>query len=547
LIIGENRSFSSQEDFLRGFSRTAPPDRLHYQFIETDLQHCHNDMFQWLGADISYDALICTNVVFAEILNNTRKAYFNNQSFALYSVSPLVTTPLLNGIVQYEQDYRLLGRSAAEMLIQSSRDAPDAKRSRCLENAGLRRWIPLRSAKAEKLTLVTSIASPTARILQNISKIYSQNAGVEIKIALYSYDGLNELLSGPGNARAFDIIRTDVYHLPRYAETVLYPLAEIDPGIDSLFSGFLPGLYKTYSHHKGLVYALPSTPSAELLFYRRDLFENSGLCRQFSEEYGRELKIPRTYDEFNQIARFFTRAFNRHSPVEYGTLLVLGNTLFAAREFFSRFFSYTKNLYNPAGDMEIAGPTGIKAMEDLLAIRGCVNPRFSADQLDAARTFAGGNIAMAKIFSNSAGELISSDSKIAGRLGYAMVPGNNPLIGGGVIGICRHSKYKEAALEFIKWLSQETVSGAITIMGSASPCKAVYENYGIIDTYPWLSVARDCFSVSQTSYVPQNYGGIFDGTKFLNSIGMAVHTVFNGISGAAEALGQVSGSGSCPG
>jgi multiple sugar transport system substrate-binding protein len=319
----------------------------------------------------------------------------------------------------------------------------------------------------------------------------------------------------------------------------MYPLSKIDPAIDSLFEKFLPGLYKTYSHHKGLIYALPSTPSAELLFYRRDLFESTALCRQYFEEHGEELKVPSTYGEFNRIARFFTRYINGHSPTEYGTTLILGSTYLTAKEFLSRFYSYTGELYDENGKITIADEAGLKAMEDLLDLRSSVNPHYCASQLESVNVFARGAAAMTKIFSNSASELISRDSKVAGALGYAMAPGNNPLIGGGVIGVGRYSKHKEEALNFIKWLSEETVSGVMTSMGSVSPCKAVYENYDIIDTYPWLAVAKDCFSISRTNYIPQNYQGIFDETRFLNSIAMAVHTVFNGIRSPAEALGMI--------
>jgi multiple sugar transport system substrate-binding protein len=496
-------------------------------------------MFQWLDADKAWDALICTNMLFAGILNNAKKVYFSNLSFAVYSVAPRTNVPVEDGIIRYEQDYRLLGRSAAKMLLEKGPETGGRAGSLCLENAGLRRWILPRIAKPDKLTLITSVGSSTARILRNISKMYTRNTGVEIKIALYSPEGLDEFFSGAGDGEAVDIIRTDVYRLPLYAETVLCPLSEIDPGAGSLFENFLPGLYKAYSLHKGTLYALPSTPSAELLFYRRDLFESAVLCRQFFEEYGRELKIPGTYEDFNRISRFFTRFFNPHSPVDYGTNLILGNASLTAKEFLSRFFSYTECLYSPEGEIEIAGQAGIRAMEDLLALRDCVNPHFYSSAPEAARAFASGETAMAKIFSNSAGELISAGSRVADRLGYAMTPGNNPLIGGGIIGVCRHSKHKDGALDFIKWLSQETVSGAMTSMGSVSPCKGVYENYGIIDSYPWLSIAKDCFSLSRTSYIPPGCDGIFDETKFLNTIGMAVHAVFDGISGASEALGKI--------
>jgi multiple sugar transport system substrate-binding protein len=405
-----------------------------------------------------------------------------------------------------------------------------------LENTGIRSWKPLTKKGPERLTLVTSINTPAPRMLQNISKIYRQATGTEIKIALYSTESISDLFSHPENLKAFDIIRTDVFHLPWFAEKVLYPLSKIDSRIDSIFDKFLPGLNPIYSRYKETVYALPSAPSAELLFYRRDLFESTVFCRQYYEEYGEEFKVPASYEEFNRIARFFTREQNPHSPVEYGTGIVMWNSALAAREYLSRFFSYTDKLYDDKGNLCISGDIGVKAMQDLLDLRGSVDPHYYTGPLELIKSFAGGTMAMAKIFSESAGILFDRGSKVSSVLGYAMTPGNNPLIGGSIIGVCRYSKHKEEALDFIKWLSEDTVSGIMTGMGGPSPCKAVYENYELIDAFPWLDSVKGCFAASKTSLIPPNFKGIFDETKFLNSITTAVHSVFNGIQTPAEAL-----------
>lgn len=106
-------------------------------------------------------------------------------------------------------------------------------------------------------------------------------------------------------------------------ERVYTPLKEIDPDIERIFDTFVPGLSRKYSHMNGTLYALPNTTSAQLLFYRRDLFENTAFRRRYTELYNCELLPPTTYQEYNRIARFFTRAFNPDSPVDFGTGLTL--------------------------------------------------------------------------------------------------------------------------------------------------------------------------------------------------------------------------------
>ena len=91
----------------------------------------------------------------------------------------------------------------------------------------------------------------------------------------------------------------------------------------------------SYTHldvYKRQVYALPSTPSVQLLYYRKDLFESPIYRRMYHETYRQELRPPQDFKEFNQIARFFTKACTPSSPVEYGATMTLGSTGVAGSE-----------------------------------------------------------------------------------------------------------------------------------------------------------------------------------------------------------------------
>jgi len=59
----------------------------------------------------------------------------------------------------------------------------------------------------------------------------------------------------------------------------------------------------------GRVYQLPRSVETRLLYYRSDLFEDPRERRWFAEASGgRELRVPRTWEELAAAAQYFTRA-----------------------------------------------------------------------------------------------------------------------------------------------------------------------------------------------------------------------------------------------
>ena len=538
LFIGADEPLSIQDEIYDSPQKGLRAKDIRCQYVKTSLVTCYTDMFEWLSSDQLPDAIICSNYAFAQTLQNGLYAFDKGSRPQLYSVSALQTIPERSMIVRYELNYGLLGRKAAEMLINHiQKNVP--METTILENEGVRTWNTVCSSKPAKLNLLT-MDSPTAHILKNITRLYRAETGIDVNIAIYSFEGYQEVLSDAKTASSFDIIRTDVNRLSWYANSVLFPLTDIDPSIANILDSFLPGLDPRFTRVNNVLYALPSTPSAELLFYRRNLFENSGLIRQYAEETGHQLRPPQTFDEYNHLARFFSRKFNHYSPVMYGTNMTLGSSSLAAKEYLTRFFSRTDSLFDKDGKIRLDQPLGIAAMQDMLAIKECVPQRFSSSRQKSAAMFAEGNIAMSILFSNYVGNALSPDSFISDDIGYVMVPGGNPLIGGGVIGICRYSQQKEAALALIRWLSNDIVSGAMTQLGSVSPCRKVYDYCSIIDHYPWLSLAKDCFPVSHTRQTPDNYLKPFNELKFLNLLGASVSMAYNNVLTPEEALHQAS-------
>lgn len=65
--------------------------------------------------------------------------------------------------------------------------------------------------------------------------------------------------------------------------------------------------HKDYFTYEGNLIGVPQYYNFPMLFYRKDLLEDPGEQSAFKEKYGRDLTVPKTYDELYEVAEFFNR------------------------------------------------------------------------------------------------------------------------------------------------------------------------------------------------------------------------------------------------
>lgn len=534
ILVTESLDFYDQKQLYDGFVESFSGGRncvTHH--LQTDITHCYDHLLQFMGGAGTPDAFFISSYELAHRFDSMLKSLWPDMQPHIYRLSPLFTMPETNN-GSYELNYRLMGNTAAEMLIKKTQ--PEYPVEKILVNDGFNSWTKgLLLGPSRSLTVLT-LDSPTAHIMADIARIYSKATGVEIKIAISPYDGIYEILNEIKNLETYDVIRLDHTWLPGFAEKIFVPLEELSPDISSIYDTFIPGLLANYGRINENVLALPETPCAQLLFYRKDIFESTINQRLYKEQYGVTLELPKDHKTFNQIARFFSSQFNPHSPTAYGTTLTLGNSGVAATEYLTRYFSHSHDLFDSNGKPLLDTEAALQAMRELVEVKSYCSSKYNNWWRDTAREFAQGNIAMTLLFSNYASELLGSNSKIIGNIGYSYVPGKNPLIGGGCIGVSRYSRNKNDAIDFIKWYCSDKVSAAMTLLGSVSPCNKTYSNYEIIDTYPWLSLSRDSLLTSQTNRIPVGRSSSFDERKFLSILGVAVTNAYNLAMSESEAL-----------
>ena len=538
-LLTGNLRFSNEADFYQGFSQAMAGSTCRVIHIQTDSFRRYQNMMQIVNSSAP-QAFFISNYGFAESVKDVCATFYDQgKRPELFTVSPLFTMPE-HDFIKYEMNYRKLGKIAAEHLIELAEEKERTKtqsKRMILAGDGFRDWYFNLSVPKEPHPInILTLDSPEAYIMRNFSRLYTKKTGVKVNICIYSYEEIYEAFNTMDSSSEFDVLRLDTTWLSWFAQKLLLPLSDIDPQVGREFGKFLKGTLEHYAKVHGKIYTLPATPSVQMLYYRKDLFDSPIWRRMYYEQFKRELAPPKTFEEFNRIAQFFTKSVNPSSPVDYGATITLGSTGVAGSEYLARLFSHQDNLYDADRRIRLDSDTALLALKEIAALKQCTAPEYCSWWTNTAAQFATGNYAMSLLYSNYAGDLLSPSSKIAGKIGYTMVPGDNPVIGGGSLGIFRYSRQPEEALSFIKWICSEPVSSASTLLGSTSPCRKTYENYEVLQSFPWLNLARECFTLTRGNRIPPDAGLAFDERRFLSILGMAVKNTYSGITEPEEAL-----------
>lgn len=539
-LVSDNLAFSHERQICSAFVETlGKTGTIMVSHVRTDMLRKNLSTLQLFDSGIPQGIFI-TNHGFAEAALDAIQMFYGQNNTKICTVSPLFTMPE-GKFKKYELNYRLMGKKAAELLVGNAAGSRNPEKL-ILENSGFREWTPPSTARNTGQINFLTLDNPETGALKYLAHLYTRSTGIPVYISVASYDEIHEVFSGMDESSIYDVLRLDMTWLSWFAGRILRPLDEISPGIQSELGGFMKGLSLQYFTVKDRLFALPISPSTQILFYRKDLFESTSLKRLYQETFDAPLVPPASFKEYNRIAGFFTRTMNHRSPMAYGTTVTLGSTGVAGTEFLMRYFSHSKNLFDEKGHLLLDTEEARVSLDEFIETKRFSPEQYSPWWTHAAQEFAEGNVAMTILYSNFASEIPNRDSKVINRIGYAMVPGGSPILGGGSLGVSRFSKNPELALSFMQWLCSEPVSSASMLLGSVSACGASYENYEIIDTYPWLSLAKDCFALPSNRRTPYADYAPFDDRRFLGILGLEVKNAYNGAISSQEALAKAANS-----
>ncbi|MFY7952763.1 MAG: ABC transporter substrate-binding protein, partial [Armatimonadaceae bacterium] len=162
----------------------------------------------------------------------------------------------------------------------------------------------------EKLIIFWADWEP-AKQLATLVKEYP-DADVEVKTVPWSsYESDVKKVWTSQNGDAFDMVVGDSQWLGAGAEGGHYvelsdwaktgiPMADIEEAAIKNYGEYPAG--------SGKLYAVPAESDCIGFAYRKDLFEDPKNKEAFKAKYGKDLAVPATWDDFQKVAEFFTKA-----------------------------------------------------------------------------------------------------------------------------------------------------------------------------------------------------------------------------------------------
>jgi multiple sugar transport system substrate-binding protein len=413
---------------------------------------------------------------------------------------------------------KILGKTASELLLENIRTRMiHTPKTKMLEHIRLstmekepldtRNDSRVFQGKATTLNMYMLEDNSTQAIsalIPDFRKKYSHNIHVDIE--QYHYDDLHgkimDTIAADGDT-APDILMFDNPWLPQLVKNgVLIELSSFLDDDPEAKVGFIPGVFESYSTYRGGSYALPFHFEAQLLFYRKDLFNNESIKRSFSQKYGLELKVPLTWDEYNAIAEFFTREYNDESPIVYGNTATAATTTLC--DFLPRLWSYGGSVLDRSGNLALGSHEAIEALESYIrSFRFAPKDAVDHWYWDEVREFARGSAAMMIMFIAHTSQLIDFEySNITGKFDVSGLPGGFPVLGGWSLGIHSRSRNKEAAYHFISWACSTHIAIPYTILGGCTPRSSLHQTEELLNLYPYFIFAEEQFKKSRKRTFP---------------------------------------------
>lgn len=302
--------------------------------------------------------------------------------------------------------------------------------------------------------------------------LWEQLTGIKSNVAELSWPDLYskavaEHIAGSG---AYDILDVAPMWTPSLADGgVIQPLDDYIAKYMNVkdLEDYHP-LYKALPTYKGKIWGFFDDGDVFALYYRKDIFEDPKLMEAYQAKFGKALAPPTTWEEYAQIAQFIT---DQLAPEVYGAghfrrAGAPGNQF----DFLQQFRANGGKLFDENMKAALASPAGVKTLENMIAANNASIP--GNNELDAVSLWAAfltGKVAMiyswppsgrmSAGYSQTAEEInFVPKSQIAGKVGYAVVPGNPEHATGFNKALSADSANPDAAYLMMQWMTSPPVS-----------------------------------------------------------------------------------------
>ncbi|WP_102160656.1 ABC transporter substrate-binding protein [Zhihengliuella halotolerans] len=305
--------------------------------------------------------------------------------------------------------------------------------------------------------------------LAGVAEVCETSAGLDVKFVELPYDGLFNRLSSEFSAGtvSFDVAALDSVWLPSFKDA-LEPIDELFT--DEVQQDIFPALVEE-ANVEGHFIGMPAWTNAEIILYRKDLFEDAENMADFEAEYGYELAAPTTWEQYRDISEFFTRDGMYGTDVKGAVETEwLAHVLQAG----------SPMVLDEDGNVVIDNDAHREALDFYVGLTESAPP--GAAQVDwaaAQNLFNQGKTAMTRFWAHAYRQ-IPDDATVAGKVGAAAMIGGSAGVAGvpgpWYLSVPKATANTENAKRFIECAYENNSLGIESSLGLASRISA-FEEY----------------------------------------------------------------------
>jgi multiple sugar transport system substrate-binding protein len=364
------------------------------------------------------------------------------------------------------------------------------------------------------------------------AKKVGEEMGMDVSVQWYPWDALRQklLLDNRVESSVWDLVYVDYKWVGEFAKFGLVePLEKYmdDPKIvDKALmnpNDWLPSSAPTTTYEDKLI-AMPTGSSFISLAYRTDIFSHPDEKKRFQQKYGYELQAPQTYQQFLDIARFFTRKKGESlmgKPLDedfFGTSHSNKKGGFLWHDYISYLVSSGADIiYDPKSMQPTWNSPENIAVGKLYAevAKTCPPGHNVMTSGESTSWFANGKVAMILEWSDRIINICENpkSSKIIGKFDYGLNPSwegwqsfrpHATMDGTSPLGIWSHSKNKLAAYKLLEKMVSRDIQLSL-ILDKEYPypslLKSLYDEPIVKQRYRYPSLIRQILETDVHVYM----------------------------------------------
>lgn len=377
---------------------------------------------------------------------------------------------------------------------------------------------------------------PDTDYVKSIVQQFTDETGIKVNIEAVNYASMHEKLVPQliNSTNSYDLIVVDNYWVGEFTDAGwLEPLDSYIKKDNFDTSVYLDSMFEMVGQMNGTTYMLPFYNYAMALIYRKDVFEDPELTSKYLAEFGKELKIPDDLEEYVNISKFITK---EKGSKMYGSVMMGLRPDPISVEWLNYLYSSNGDFYGEDGKPIINNENAIKALSLYVDNMTNAAPKgatgFGFDE--AFNVFAQGNAASFITYNWMLPKLENPDeSKVAGKVDIASVPGGSSLNGGWGWAIPANAQDKEESWKFLSWIESFDSAKARALLGGSPTRSDIFDDAEVIAKYPHYPKAEEILISSRMIPI------ISDAPQLIEILGRELSEAVSGGKSPKDALDTV--------